>query len=217
MMPIKSLVSCTALVATIAFNHPALATGTMDAKTAIKKCQLLEDFASRTANDRFVKRIPLSDALIEVGGDPVRERIVLEAYQKGPREIGNGGRAFGEEVFRRCYTGTNSTNDGRTKEELAAENDKMKQEALAHWAMAIQRKLRANWKRPDDATVGWTCTATVKMKPSGEVKTINIDRCDGTPAFRDSVWSAIDSSSPLPRPAISSLWQEQIRFEFKPE
>ena len=214
MPPIKSVITHTILALIIAFSTPAAA---RDAKSAIKECQLLEDFAARTTNDRFVKRIPLSDALLEVGGDPTRERIVLEAYEKAPREIGNGGRAFGEQVFRRCYTGANSTHDGRTKEELLAENKKMFQEALTHWAMAIQKKLRDNWKRPDDAVTGWTCTATVEMKPSGEVKTISIDRCDGTPAFRDSVWSAIDSSSPLPRPAISSIWQEQIRFNFKPE
>lgn len=214
MTPIKSVVTHTTIALVIAFSNPASAT---NAKSAIKECQLLEDFAARTANDRFVKRIPLSDALLEVGGDPTRERIVLEAYEKGPREIGNGGRAFGEHIFRRCYTGDNSPEEGRSRRELLSKNKKMQQEALFHWAMNIQKKVRDNWERPDDAVVGWTCTATVRMKPSGEVKTINIDRCDGTSAFRDSVWSAIDSSSPLPRPAISSIWQEEIRFNFKPE
>ncbi|RRQ24516.1 TonB C-terminal domain-containing protein [Guyparkeria sp. SCN-R1] len=198
-------------------NNPALATEAMDTRNAIKACKQLEKFASRTANDRFVKEIPLSDALLEVAGDPTREAIVLEAYTKGPREIGNGGRGFGEHVFRRCYAGANSPDDGRTTQEILAENKKMKHQALSHWAMAVQKKLRDNWKRPDDASVGWTCTATIWMKESGEVKTIKIERCDGTSSFKDSVRSAIESSSPLPRPAISSIWQEKIRLNFKPE
>ncbi len=200
-----------------AINNPASAADAMDTRNAIKACKELENFASRTANDRFVKEIPLSDAVLEVAGDPTREKIVLEAYTKGPREIGNGGRGFGEHVFRRCYTGANSPDNGRTRQEILAENKKMQHQALSHWAMAIQKKLRDNWERPEDATVGWTCTATVWMEESGEVKTIKIERCDGTGRFRDSVRSAIESSSPLPRPAISSIWQEQIRFNFKPQ
>lgn len=110
-----------------------------------------------------------------------------------------------------------ATDDDRTKQELLAENEKMRHEALTHWALAVREKVVDHWERPDDAVVGWTCTATIKMEPSGEVKMIAIDRCDGTPAFRESVWLAIDAASPLPRPAISAVWQEKIRLNFKYE
>lgn len=217
MPSIRLLTTHAAIGLVIAFNNPVSAADAMETRSAIKACQTLEDFASRTANDRFVKKIPLSDALLEVAGDSPREKIVLEAYTKGPREIGNGGRAFGEQIFRRCYMGADSQDGGQTRQELLAENKKMRHEALSHWAMATQKTLRGNWKRPDSARPGWTCTTTVRMEPSGAVKEIDIERCDGTKTFRESVRSAIQSSSPLPRPAISSIWQEEIRFNFKPQ
>ncbi|MCL7745187.1 TonB C-terminal domain-containing protein [Guyparkeria hydrothermalis] len=112
---------------------------------------------------------------------------------------------------------TDVTDDDRTKRELLAENAKMRHEALTHWALAVRKKIVDNWDRPDDAVVDWTCTATIQMEPSGDVKTIAIDQCDGTSAFRDSIWLAIDAASPLPRPAISAVWQEKIRLNFKHE
>lgn len=197
-------------------DNPAAASDADDTRATIKACKALEAFASRTANDRFVEETPLSDALLNAAGDPVREKIVLEAYEKGPREIGNGGRAFGEQVFRQCFA-AGAPEGNRTTRELMAENDEMRHEALTHWAMAIQKKLRENWERPDDAVDGWSCMATIRMEQSGEVKTIDIERCDGTRAFRESVRSAIETASPLPRPAIRSVWQETIRLDFRPQ
>ncbi|HER34904.1 MAG TPA: protein TolA, partial [Halothiobacillaceae bacterium] len=43
------------------------------------------------------------------------------------------------------------------------------------------------------------------------------ERCDGDRLFERSVVQAIEASSPLPKPELESIFQEELRFNFKPE
>ncbi len=217
MTTFKSVTSTIAACLLAAYATSVTAATPEDRRNAIKACKSLGAFAARTANDRFVKRIPLPDALLEAVGDSAREKIVLEAYTKGPREIGNGGRAFGEQIFLRCYSNEDGFERASQEHGLVSENESMRREALHHWAMSIHETVTENWKRPEEARAGWSCLATVKMEPTGSVQSVTIEECDGDTAFRESVRSAIESSSPLPKPAISSIWQEEIRFSFRPQ
>ncbi|MFW6375496.1 MAG: cell envelope integrity protein TolA, partial [Guyparkeria sp.] len=104
------------------------------------------------------------------------------------------------------------------REQLASEQQaRAERDALSKWAAAIQSKVRDNWQRPRGARIGWTCTVTVRQDADGQVRNVTVERCDGDRLFERSVVQAIKAASPLPKPERDSIFQEELRFNFKPE
>jgi colicin import membrane protein len=80
-----------------------------------------------------------------------------------------------------------------------------------HIAM-ISAKVRGNTRLPDNLTGNPEVRCLVKLLPTGEVKSVQVTRSSGNPAYDDAVVRAIEKSSPLPLPD-----DRDARASFVPE
>lgn len=105
------------------------------------------------------------------------------------------------------------------KRSLAAEqaNAVRSGPALANWQSLISAKIKSNWFRPPTARSGIECTLYVTQVPGGEVTQVRIGECNGDQAVRQSIEDAVYRASPLPAPPDPSLFDRNLKIDFKPD
>lgn len=84
------------------------------------------------------------------------------------------------------------------------------------YIFAIQQKIGRNWVRPPTATAGLECIVNVRQLPGGEVVNVSLGSCNGDEAVRRSIEAAVYKASPLPAPADPSVFDRNLRLEFRP-
>jgi len=94
--------------------------------------------------------------------------------------------------------------------------DAMTATAEAAYIFAIQQKIVRNWVRPPTATAGIECIVNVRQLPGGEVVNVSLGSCNGDEAVRRSIEAAVYKASPLPAPADPSVFDRNLRLEFRP-
>ena len=102
--------------------------------------------------------------------------------------------------------------------EIAAESnrlDAMVATAEAAYIFAIQQKIVRNWVRPPTATAGLECIVNVAQLPGGEVVSVSIGTCNGDSTVRRSIEAAVYKASPLPAPSDPSVFDRNLRLEFR--
>jgi colicin import membrane protein len=88
--------------------------------------------------------------------------------------------------------------------------------ALAQYVAQIQARVQRAWIRPPSAREGLTCIVNVTQVPGGEVVGVKVGECNGDDAVRLSIEQAVYRASPLPEPPDPSLFERNLRLEFKP-
>jgi len=104
--------------------------------------------------------------------------------------------------------------------ELEAESSRLKAMAAtaeAAYIFAIQQKIVRNWVRPPTAIAGLECIVNVRQLPGGEVVSVNIGECNGDSTVRRSIEAAVHKASPLPAPSDPSVFDRNLRLEFRPK
>lgn len=109
--------------------------------------------------------------------------------------------------------------EAELKRQLADEDGRMQAEnagLLSQWAALIEQRVVRNWNKPASARAGIQCEVKVTQTPGGVVLSVQIDKCNGDAAVRQSIEAAVYRSSPLPAPPDARLFQRAIVFVFKP-
>ena len=89
--------------------------------------------------------------------------------------------------------------------------------ALANWESQIAAKITRAWLRPPTARPGIECMLYVTQVPGGEVTRVTIGACNGDQAVRESIEAAVYRASPLPPPPDPTLFDRNLRINFKPD
>lgn len=89
--------------------------------------------------------------------------------------------------------------------------------ALANWQAQIAAKINRAWLRPPTARAGIECVLNVTQVPGGEVTQVSIGACNGDSAVRESIEAAVYRASPLPPPPDPSLFDRNLKINFKPD
>jgi colicin import membrane protein len=89
--------------------------------------------------------------------------------------------------------------------------------ALANWQAQIAARITRAWLRPPTAKPGIECTINVTQVPGGEVTQVTIGQCNGDQAVRESIEAAVYRASPLPPPPDPSLFDRNLKIDFKPD
>lgn len=89
--------------------------------------------------------------------------------------------------------------------------------ALASWQSQITAKISRAWLRPPTARPGIECVLNVTQVPGGEVTQVSIGECNGDQAVRESIEAAVYRASPLPPPPDPSLFERNLKINFKPD
>jgi colicin import membrane protein len=105
------------------------------------------------------------------------------------------------------------------KRNLAAEEqaDARAGPAVANWESLIAAKITRAWLRPPTARPGIECMLYVTQVPGGEVTQVRIGACNGDQAVRESIEAAVYRASPLPPPPDPSLFDRNLKIDFKPD
>ena len=94
--------------------------------------------------------------------------------------------------------------------------DAMQANAETAYMFAIQQKINRNWVRPPTAKAGIECIVNVRQLPGGEVASVTIGTCNGDSTVRRSIEAAVHKASPLPAPSDPSVFDRNLRLEFRP-
>ncbi len=91
--------------------------------------------------------------------------------------------------------------------------------ARAAWGARIQSHIRSRINRDiADAVPGNPASMfRVTLFPSGEVRTITLQKSGGNKAYDDEVERAIRRASPLPKPEKSEIFDPDLRLTFRPK
>jgi colicin import membrane protein len=89
--------------------------------------------------------------------------------------------------------------------------------AVANWASLIAQKITRAWLRPPTAKAGIDCMLNVTQIPGGEVTHVSFGQCNGDQAVRESIEAAVYRAAPLPPPPDPSLFESDLKIEFKPD
>ena len=103
--------------------------------------------------------------------------------------------------------------------EIDAESNRlnaMMADARTAYAFAIRQRVMSRWVQPPTATKGIECIVNIKQLPGGEVMSVSIGACNGDAAVRRSIENAVYRASPLPSPADPSVFERNLRLEFRP-
>jgi colicin import membrane protein len=92
----------------------------------------------------------------------------------------------------------------------------MSANAEAAYIYAIQQRIVSRWVKPPTATAGIECIVNIRQLPGGEVLSVNIGRCNGDSVVRRSIEAAVRKASPLPTPTDPSVFDRNLRLEFRP-
>jgi len=94
--------------------------------------------------------------------------------------------------------------------------DAMAANAEAAYIFAIQQKISRNWARPPTAVAGIECIVNIRQLPGGEVVSVSIGACNADATVQDSIRRAVHKASPLPAPGDPSVFDRNLRLEFRP-
>jgi colicin import membrane protein len=140
-----------------------------------------------------------------------KERQRLEAEKKREAEI---------ERQRQENERLRQEAEAARQAEIDAESHRleaMTANAKAAYIFAIQQKIARNWVKPPTASAGIECIVNVQQLPGGEVVSVTIGQCNGDSAVRRSIEAAVYKASPLPAPSDPSVFDRNLRLEFRPE
>lgn len=105
------------------------------------------------------------------------------------------------------------------RRQLEAEEGRMQAEnagLLNQYIAMIEQRIVRNWNRPPSARPGLECEVRVTQAPSGSVLSVQLGRCNGDAAVRQSIEAAVMRSSPLPPPPDPRLFERNLVLVFKP-
>lgn len=87
---------------------------------------------------------------------------------------------------------------------------------LNQYVALLNQRVERNWTKPSSAKAGLECEVKVTQATGGTVLSVEVGRCNGDPAVRQSIEAAVYRSSPLPAPPDPRLFDRNLNFIFKP-
>src|SRR5262249_4001815 len=87
---------------------------------------------------------------------------------------------------------------------------------LDEYAMMITDKIERNWNKPLSAQPGLECEVHVEQILTGEVVNVQLGRCNGDAAVKESIVRAVQKASPLPPPPAPLQVERNLNVLFKP-
>ncbi len=91
---------------------------------------------------------------------------------------------------------------------------------IGEFQLAINRKIKSNWRRPAAVSGKLMTELRITLLPGGEVASVVVVKSSGNEAFDESAKDAVSRANPLPVPSDPALFREQFKvllLKFKPE
>jgi colicin import membrane protein len=154
-----------------------------------------------------------------------RERKDREAREKAAKEKAQKEKAERERLAREKAERDKAAAALKQREDelsrqLAEEERQAKlrnSDLMSRYIGQIAKKIERNWKRPPNAIAGISCQVHVTQTPGGTVTNVDVTRCNGDAAVRQSIEDAVYRASPLPDPPDPALFERDLVVTFRPD
>jgi colicin import membrane protein len=149
-----------------------------------------------------------------------REKAAREKAEREKVERERVARETAERARREREEAERTRREAELAQQLAVEDrrEAVRGSALANQYKAqIEAKIMRNWIRPPSARPGLVCEARVTQVQGGSVTNVQIGRCNGDEAVRQSAEAAVLRASPLPPPPDPALFERELIVTFRPE
>jgi colicin import membrane protein len=163
----------------------------------------------RIAKEKAAEQQQKAEAERQAKAEAERKRVAEIERKQREREEVERGRAKAEADAR----------EQQLKDQLAEEEGLMQARtsgAMNQYAAMIQQHVERQWNRPPSARSGIECEISVAQSPTGTVLRVQVGRCNGDQAVKQSIENAVQRASPLPLPTDMRLFDRNLRFIFKP-
>lgn len=169
----------------------------------------------------------------------VREKAAQEkaAQEKAAREKAAREKAAREKAEREKAAREKAEREKVERERVAAEQARARREdelnaqiaaeeraaalrssgQMNQYIAQITARIERAWIRPPSARVGLECEVRVTQVPGGAVTGVQVGRCNGDEAVRQSIEAAVYRASPLPPPSDAALFDRNLVITFRPE
>jgi colicin import membrane protein len=120
---------------------------------------------------------------------------------------------------RRLSEADRSRREAELRAQMAAEeriNAARGSARQAEYKALIEARINRAWIRPATARAGIHCDVRVTQVPGGEVVGVQVTRCNGDAAVRESIEAAVYRASPLPEPPDPDLFDRNLVVTFAP-
>lgn len=104
--------------------------------------------------------------------------------------------------------------------DVANERARRMSAQIGEFQLAINRKIKSNWRRPSAVSGKLVTELRITLLPGGEVASVVVVKSSGSDAFDESAKDAVSRANPLPVPSDPALFREQFKvllLKFKPE
>ncbi len=175
--------------------------------------------AARVAEERRLaeEREAAQRREVEARARAEKERLAREAREKAEREKRERERVERErQAAERARVQRESELNAQIQaEERAAALRSSGQ--MNQYIAQISARIERAWIRPPSARVGLECEVRVTQVPGGAVTGVQVGRCNGDEAVRQSIEAAVYRASPLPQPSDPALFERNLIITFRPE
>lgn len=149
-----------------------------------------------------------------------KERVAREKAEQEKAERERVARENAERQRRERELAERNRREAELAAQLAVEDrrEAVRGSALANQYKAqIEAKIMRAWRKPPSALPGLVCEVRVTQVQGGAVAGVQIGRCNGDEAVRQSVEAAVLRASPLPAPPDPALFERELIVTFRPE
>jgi colicin import membrane protein len=142
----------------------------------------------------------------------------VEAERKRVEEIERKQREAAEKRKAAEEARVQAARQEELRSQLEEEEGLMRAESSAgnKYTAMIQQQIERNWNRPPSARPGLECEVRVAQAPGGTVLSVQLGRCNGDAAVKQSIEAAVMRASPLPPPPDPRLFERNLVLIFKP-
>ena len=145
-----------------------------------------------------------------------QEKVAQQKREQEAREK----REREEAVKRQAAEKAQKQREKELADALAAEAeqaDAVRSGKRDEYALMLTDKIERNWNKPLSAQPGLECEVRVEQILTGEVVNVQLGRCNGDAAVKESIVRAVQKASPLPKPPPPLQVERNLNVTFRPD
>jgi len=145
-----------------------------------------------------------------------KKRLAAEAERKRKEEEARQKRLAEEAEIRRVAEEAELKRRLAEEEQRVAEHNRKLNSLRQQYVKLIVQKVESKWLRPTTVSANQSCEVHVRQTALGDVISVNLQECSSDVAFKNSIERAVWAASPLPPPPNPEVFDNEIRFTFRP-
>ena len=171
---------------------------------------------TKRKQDAEKKRLAEEAEKKRLADEAEKKRLAAEAERKRKQEEARQKKLAEEAETRRVAEEAELKRRLAEEEQRVAEHNRKLNSLRQQYVKLIEQKVESKWLRPTTLSSDQSCEVHVRQTALGDVISVNLQECSSDVAFINSIERAVWAASPLPPPPNPEVFDNEIRFTFRP-